>query len=187
MGKKQEKQDNADKEKQEKQKMKKKQENADKAGMMKSYWRAVAKKKVRKAFKLALRFASAAAQGGFDVGVGDLLCSLFEIDLSSISLPGMPELDQIPGFDFLGLSLSVCEAICAADGMEFNEEEQDRKEKKSLTKTNRRKGRNRGKRSNRRTTRRRTRKRRNQRITWVILSRLRPRRRHWRNLSRGTG
>merc|ERR1712078_461988 len=130
--KKQEKQDNADKEKQEKQKMKKKQENADKAGMMKSYWRAVAKKKVRKAYKLALRFASNAAQGGFDVGVGDLLCSLFEIDLSSISLPGMPELDQIPGFDFLGLSLSVCETICAADGMEFNEEEQDRKEKEEL-------------------------------------------------------
>jgi len=99
---------------------------------MKSYWRAVAKKKVRKAYKLALRFASAAAQGGFDVGVGDLLCSLFEIDLSSISLPGMPELDQIPGFDFLGLSLSVCETICAADGMEFNEEEQDRKEKEEL-------------------------------------------------------
>jgi len=64
--------------------------------------------------------------------MGDLLCSLFEIDLSSISLPGMPELDQIPGFDFLGLSLSVCEAICAADGMEFNEEEQDRKEKEEL-------------------------------------------------------
>merc|ERR1711904_598504 len=132
MGKKQEKQDNADKEKQEKQKMKKKRENADKDGMMKSYWGAVAKKKVRKAYKLALRFASAAAQGGFDVGVGDLLCSLFEIDLSSISLPGMPELDQIPGFDFLGLSLSVCETICAADGMEFNEEEQDRKEKEEL-------------------------------------------------------
>merc|ERR1712193_524339 len=99
---------------------------------MKSYWRAVAKKKVRKAYKLALRFASAAAQGGFDVGVGDLLCSLFEIDLSSISLPGMPELDQIPGFDFLGLSLSVCETICAADGMEFNEEEQDLDENKPV-------------------------------------------------------
>merc|ERR1712118_19828 len=83
---KQEKQDNADKEKQEKQK-RRKQENADKNGMMKSYWRDVAKKKARKAYKLALRFASAAAQGGFDVGVGDLLCSLFEIDLSSISLP----------------------------------------------------------------------------------------------------
>merc|ERR1712025_133410 len=72
-----------------------------------------------------------------------------------------------------------------AQQMAWNSTKRNRTErrKKSLTKTNQKKGRNRRKRSNRRTTRRRTR---NQRITWVILSRLRLRRKHWRNLSRGT-